>query len=693
MTCVAQPSPTRSARGRYPQQSAGALRCVLRQRLGALSAVLAAAVALPAFAALPALSPAAAANHDDVKVRLSGMTPAVVTPGAVLTVRGEVHNPNRHLVSDARVYAAIPASPFASHQQAATALAAGTADTGPRLLDADLMDDLGNLKPGATKEFSLTIPYDKLGISGAEGVYSFSAHVSTGGRGSSGHATTLLPLRPSPGTPAPLSVLWPFLNPPGRLARAVEPGGQLRNLLDLARATPRRGSDILIDPALLARARSLADADPDEISQRKRRDARDFLRDLVRLTRDRECWATGYDRPDHLALEDATSELRDAVKRATDGTLAAFKLRCGRLEWPSAAGMSRNILAAVHDSGAQAAVVTRANVPTWDGRSGSVLSLRMPSGSFSLLVDDPVDAEAAGDRTALTLRQRILSEATWSSLNRADGRDDTTVLVVEPRWNPGTSGRSHLKVAMDNKYVDAMGFDEQVEERRPPYTGAVQSRAKPRPVSLDQIAAAVDAAHTQRLLRRVVVEEQAQLAHDQRVAAAVSQRWRGNRGDGEDYARDVNDDLHDELGDVSVEGPGALTLSSSKGRFPVTVINRTDHQVLVGLLIESTNPNVAIKLPTGTAIEAGESRTVTASIDMDGQSAATVSIHLTTSDGTILGAPFVFNVRSSRVGAALWVAIGLSVAFVAIALVRRFARPGHRPEPVTLEPDDELIDD
>ena len=104
--------------------------------------------------------------------------------------------------------------------------------------------------------------------------------------------------------------------------------------------------------------------------------------------------------------------------------------------------------------------------------------------------------------------------------------------------------------------------------------------------------------------------------------------------------------------------------------------------------IRSNNPAVKVTVPKSSVISAGESRTVTASIDMDGQSVVTVSIQLTTIDGTVFGTPTVFNVRSSRVGAALWVAIGLSIAFVAIALVRRFARPGHVPDHQELPLDD-----
>jgi hypothetical protein len=286
----------------------------------------------------------------------------------------------------------------------------------------------------------------------------------------------------------------------------------------------------------------------------------------------------------------------------------------------------------------------------------------------------------------LTLRQRILSEATWSALTGVVGT--TTVLLVDPRWNPGAGGGGHLDVAMQNKYVAGIGLDEQVEKRRDTYGGPVLSPAKADSISLDQIGSALDAAQTQRVLRRVLVEREANVAHDRRIATAVSQRWRPNRTGGEAYARDVSDDLHEELADIGVEGPAALTLSSQTGRFPITVKNKTEHRVRVGTLLESSNPRVTVSAPKGSVISAGESRTVTAAIDLDGQSSATVSIHLTTPDGAMLGAPSVFNVRSSRVGAALWVAIGLSVVFVAIALMRRFIGPGHPPDHPTLPPDD-----
>jgi hypothetical protein len=478
-----------------------------------------------------------------------------------------------------------------------------------------------------------------------------------------------------------LTVLWPFLRPQGRVADAIGRGGQLRHLLDLARSSPRRGSDVIIDPALIRQARAIARGAPTKaIPEKARDDAQDFAADLVRLANERACWSTRFDRPDPLARRAASSELRSLVDRATNRTLRAYGLSCPRIEWPASVG--RTALAALAPDAT--IIVGSSAVPNWQTTSGNVLS----SERRTLVVNDPLDAGLGHVRTPLPLRQRILSAATWSSTARSAGGRDATVIVVDPTWDPGSGGGSHLAVAMDNKYVEPVSLDRQIDDGGAAYTGTVGSNATAKTLSADQVAAAAEAAQLQRLLSKVLVEKSANLSHDQDIAAALSQRWLSRNRAGERYARDVNARLQEELGDISIEGPESLTLSSSKGRFPVTISNRTQHRVAVGTVISSTNPAVAITIPRSSVIAAGESRTLTASIDMDGQSATTVSIQLTTGQGTILGAPSVFNVRSSRVGAALWIAISVSIAFVAIALIRRFARPGHRPEPQTLSPDD-----
>lgn len=652
------------------------MACVaLRRRIGLLSVMT--ALTVPVAAHPTAAAPAGA----EASVELSRLTPSVLTPGADLTIRGVVRNEGRQRLAGALAYVTIPTDPFVNHRAARNAILQKTVDRGHQIADSDAVHDLGAIKPGESRRFTLKVPYESFGFSGAEGVYPVSVHLRARGGESVGHATTFLPLRPeAAGRPVPTTVVWPFLRPAAGLPSAIGPGGQLRHLLDLARAAPRRGSDILIDPALVSQARAIATGKPTQaVPEEARAAAQNFAADLVRLANDRECWSTGFDQPDPVALKAATVELRDLVSRATRGTLRAYGLRCSRLEWPASAAASRTVLASM---GTDTVIVDGAAVPNWQSVSGPLLR----AADHDLVVNDRLDAGVGHRQTPLTLRQRILSEATWAAMAKAAGGRNPTVVVVDPRWDPGRGGKAHLKVALDNKYVLPIGLDEQLESGAATYNGALPARGTAS-VSPAQIAEATEAAQLQKQLRRVLVERSANLGHDQQIASSVSQRWQVRQG-GEEYARDVNDRLHDELSDISIEGPAALTLSSSKGRFPVTISNRTGHQVSVGTVISSTNPAVAIEIPRGSVIAAGESRTLTASIDMDGQSVTTVTINLTTGDGTILGAPSVFNVRSSRVGAALWVAIGLSVAFVALALIRRFARPGHRPEHASLPPDD-----
>jgi hypothetical protein len=199
---------------------------------------------------------------------------------------------------------------------------------------------------------------------------------------------------------------------------------------------------------------------------------------------------------------------------------------------------------------------------------------------------------------------------------------------------------------------------------------------------------AVDAAHMAALIGGMLLDGSDRTGHAQSVASLVSERWRGHGAAGLKAAGAVSDRLNHELASISVEGPEALTLSGENGQFPITVRNQSPYRVRVGLGIESSTPGVRFEAPTTVDVAAGESRTVTVDMDMGSESATTVSARLSAANGQEFGAATDFNVRSSQVGAALWIAIGISVVFVAVALFRRFGRPGHRPEPTTLPPGD-----
>jgi hypothetical protein len=113
----------------------------------------------------------------------------------------------------------------------------------------------------------------------------------------------------------------------------------------------------------------------------------------------------------------------------------------------------------------------------------------------------------------------------------------------------------------------------------------------------------------------------------------------------------------------------------------------------VAVAIDSSNPSLIVPRSRFVDIAAGERHTLTIAVDMARQSSSTLSARMVAPDGQAFGTPAVFNVRSSRVGAALWVAIGLAAAFVVIALVRRFRGHSKPPDSLPSEPLGADVDD
>jgi len=705
---VSASAPGDLAHRRYSQQ--------VRERR--TSGRLRASVAAVAALLLPALTltprPVQAAEEPgEVIVQITRLAPAVLDTGDDVTVIGVVRNPERYAWTNVQVYPAIANTPFVSRASARAAITGGDTYTGQRILAPSARDNVGALRAGQSRRFSLTIRAEQLGLSGAEGVYPLGIQVLATGPGgvkpdtAVGRANTFLPLRTatnaSPITPAPTTVLWPFLLPGERgsdnnyadtseLAASIGPHGQLRNLLDLALTTPRRGSDVILDPSLLQVLESMRDASGDsDASEARRKNADRFLDDLTDLADDYSCATLGYDRPDVLAVAASPSspELNAMIDAATTGTLDEYDLSCLRIEWPSPHGIDRPTLAALRRENVEAVVVSPWVVPDWEATRGNLLTRRTQAGELPLLVDDRLDAGVPGTASPVTLRQEILSESVFTGLTAGtDVSRTSTVVIVDPTFNPGTVRGNPLAIAYEADVTDPKNLAASIESRRTPYAGQVPEKAEATPVSERQTLVAVDAAHMAELLGGMLLDSSDRTGHEQSVASLVSQRWRKHSAAGLKAAEAVSDHLNHELADISVEGPEALTLSSATGQFPITVRNRSPHRVRVGLGIESSTPGVRFKAPSTVDVAAGESRTITVDMDMASELATTVTARLSAANGQEFGAATDFNVRSSQVGAAVWLAIGISIAFVAVALIRRFGRPGHRPEHTTLPPGD-----
>ena len=671
------------------------------------------------LALLPSTAPAA--EEPDLDVRITALSPNNLGGSSAVTMAGTVTNNDDHVWADAQAYLVIPAAPFTTRTQVDEAIDTGGAYTGERVVDLKSIDEIGDLSPGSTTRFEVRVPRQRLGITGDDGIYPVGVQIlgtdTDGTRDTSaiGRATTFLPLV-SGSRPDAVSagLVWPFVMPdrrkpdgdyadPQGLLGLVSTGGRLRNQLDLASATRVSASTVIIDPALLvglddvSRGRHLPDGVT--VSRASRQSAERFLDDVVGLARRDAAWVLGYDRPDLLGITQSTSagQLTEVLDRATSTTLARFQLTGRGISWPTQDGVTAPLLSALRGTGDKPVLVQREDLPGWERRDGSLVQYPARSGPMPLLVNDALDTGVPGQTTTVTLRQRMLSEAALASLQSgADPESRADALaIIDPRWDPGrVSGPTPLDEVFDAPYVEGLGLEDMMNRPLTRYNGTVPRTAKASPIGAEQIAAAADAATTSGLIGRITPDStDIEADHARNVAQVLGVRWRDHRTEGLAAARAAAARVDRDLARLSIEGPDAVTLSSSEGSFPVTISNDTDHPVRVGVQIESSNPSFGVPDSDPVDIGAGERHTLTVAIDMSRQSSATLTARMITPDGEPFGLPAVFNVRSSRVGAALWAAIGLAAAFVVIALARRFRGHAQPRESTRVQPFDGDVDD
>ncbi|EFQ84550.1 hypothetical protein HMPREF0063_10402 [Aeromicrobium marinum DSM 15272] len=662
------------------------------------------------------LSPAgtaAAAETDDpsLSVTITALTPAALVVGEPVTLSGSVTNDNDFTWSNLQAYLVIPRSPFTTRAQITQAIAGGRSYTGERVVALESIDDLGDLSPGASRSFSVTVPWEELEVTGAEGVYPVGIQLlGTRPNGERSNvavarATTFVPLVADTRPVVPAGVLWPFVMPiargetgrwvdPDTLVDAVAPGGRLRNLVDLVASTPVASGTVLIDPALLDGLADLAEnrgvAEADRLSDLETTQVRAFLTDLTSVGRRGSTWIAGYGLPDQLALSRQPgigSQLQAAVTTATESATQAAGIPGRRATWIAAAGLDEDTLVKVRRSGDQPVVVASSELADWDRRDGSVVSYPTDAGPVPLLVTDDLAEGVPGSESVVTVRQRLLAEAALASFQQAidpDSRADA-VTVVPPTWDPGPDWQSAgFAAAWTSPWVAQVTLDDLLLRDVEAYTGRLADRdSAPLPRRVLTAAAELQAAGAS--LEAVTVEGGRSGAVARLVAGIVGLRWRDDVDAAVAIARSERNLVAEQLAAITIEGPPSFLLSGTVGQIPLTISNDTTRTIRVGVRIGSSNPDLTVPDVEPVDIAAGARTTIDVTVDVGDRSTSTLSARLVSDEGAPIGEAAEFNVRSSNVGTVLWVAMAAAGLLVLVALLRRF-RHGRRLPSATEEP-------
>ncbi|MBK5216394.1 MAG: hypothetical protein JJE02_02300 [Propionibacteriales bacterium] len=293
-------------------------------------------------------------------------------------------------------------------------------------------------------------------------------------------------------------------------------------------------------------------------------------------------------------------------------------------------------------------------------------------------MDDALDESVPGEDSVVTLRQRIVSESALAVLQRAIDPESNAdaIAIVGADWNPGPSWEAgRLNDAFSAPWVNAAGLDSLLTRPIGEFDGTVRAakNARSEPVNRAQLLAATQLRNTVSILSSILIDAAAvETAAAQDVAQAVSQRWRSNRSTGLKSAQGAAKRADRQLDKITIEGPPRVTLSSESGSFPLTISNGTDHEVNVGVRVDSSNPALIIPGVKPVTIAAGERHTLTVNVDVGDHGSASLTASLVTPDDRAFGVPAVFNVRSSTIGAVLWVGLALAGLLIVVAIARRF---------------------
>ncbi len=408
--------------------------------------------------AVAALAPAAAggaaaaspASSQQLSVAITSIGPQIARPGKRVTVTGTVTNPTGATASGLAVQLWSSTAKFTSRSQL------GSYASGQLQVDAPVagaVDQLaGELKPGATRQWTVTVPVATLGFASGFGVYPLAAQLDSAGSPVA-DAYTFLPFWPGNAKaagltrPEQVAWIWPLIGPPGQaacrallndgLARSLASTGRLGGLL--ADGTRPAGLSAsltwAIDPSLLSSAALMTH--PYRVggtptctgTQTKRASpaARAWLATVHALARQQDFFTTPYADVDVSALAHAGLDNDVAHALGKGREVAASPSQLGgvqrqadtaRIDWPADGIADYGVLGSLAANGIGAVVLNSSTMPptrpvlftpsaittTPDGVNAGLRVALADSTLTQLLADAPTAAHARSGRRVVRHR-------------------------------------------------------------------------------------------------------------------------------------------------------------------------------------------------------------------------------------------------------------------------------------------------
>ncbi|MBC2932121.1 DUF6049 family protein [Nocardioides sp. zg-1228] len=669
-----------------------------------------------AGAGLTAPAPAApAALSDPLVVHIDTISPVLPRRGDV-EISGTVTNVSDDTFTRVNLHAFSSELPILDAANlAASATIDATEYVGERVTVPGTFDTIEELPPGATAEFSDSIPVELLATSGEPGVYWIGIHALGDGAVprdlvADGRARTFIPRLPTGDRVQEAAVILPIRSRvwfaedgsvagTERWARRLAEGGSLDGVLDMAESAGTTPHSWLVDPAvLLALARLAAGNPPRDLAP----DPTVPGQEPTPVEPDGEettdpAGETGS--PTDAAPTDEPTEGEAALAAAAAAWLDRFRglvaptpvltLPYGDIDVSAAVRHDRTRLdQAVARAGA---VMSELGIPSQPtvAPDNDVLSpealAAVTAGTVVLLGDNAFEipptsptsvvrllghevvvtstgAEAGGPgptpaNDPLALRQRLISEAAL----RLDSDDTGPLVVTLPTVWRGEDAASFF-TDLEQRWLEVVPVDEIAS--RPAKGVPAASLTYTEEDLAAEIGGSVFAAVSRATAAATLLEQvlvpvttiEATVLDE--VLVSLSQQHGEQQGMARTAANRIEESLQADLGRIGIEAPPAVTLSGDSGPLGVTLVNGLDQPVEVRVQVRTDG---ALTLSGGGVRRLGPGARSVVRFEATTSRAGVHKVHLavTSLEGVPLGASDELPIRAARVSALIWIVMAL----------------------------------
>ncbi|MGZ8741587.1 MAG: DUF6049 family protein [Nocardioides sp.] len=664
-----------------------------------------------------------------LEVTLETMTPSTIPRRGTVTLSGEVTNASDDTWTDVQAYLFVSGTPMTTGAELAEAATTDPAEeVGGRLAREGLFDEVGDLDPGETTSYTVTVRRQDLDseISGEPGVYWVGVHVLGAVDGirdvvADGRARSFMPLMADRGPRTEVAVVVPVRDlvrrsPDGRLLglsrwqASVGPGGRLHRLSDFA-GESEQPITWLVDPAVLDAVSSVANENPplstaddgsgpdeengssaspspspeadgeegdgDESADEPTvaaQDAAAWLTSFVERTAGDTVLALPYGDVDVAAVSgNRLNRILRKAERLSARTLDALEVDGAPVVSPPSGLLPPRALARLDPD--TPALLSDQALPD---RTGPVVT--RPDGTEVVLTDSAAATGGPGPnprRDPLALRQRILAEASVRALT---GERDRPLVVTTPQlWSLGGSWEgADFFDGLDLPWLSQVSLDslltkgdDEASEEPPVYPASERRRQVPfaNQLATQELVDTGDL-YAALLTRNDTVKDE--LAKAAMLASSYSVRARP--GAALERARNTTLRVRRTMQLVDIDGPGFVMMSSETGPIGVSLVNNLSEPVTVRLEAITSRDDLEITAPDPITLAPGQRTPVRMRAESTAIGVHEVTLIATTEDGRRVGSQVQFNVRTSNVGAVVWLVMATGGALLLVMIVFRIQR-------------------